>query len=98
MSDNNSNSEIQISPLSEAKPDSLDELFSRIDRNLVLGMPEAVTETDINRVVDYYRELRVKFVQDQANFVKPGRKNSGTATTQSKKSITEALKNATLEF
>jgi hypothetical protein len=88
----------QISPLSEAKPDSLDELFSRIDRNLVLGMPEAVTEKDIDRVVDYYRELRVKFVQDQANFVKPGRKNSGTATTQSKKSITEAIKNATLEF
>jgi hypothetical protein len=89
----------QISPLSEAKPDSLDELFSRIDRNLVLGMPEAVTEKDIDRVVDYYRELRVKFVQDQANFVKPGKRNSGTgATTQSKKSITEALKNATLEF
>jgi hypothetical protein len=62
-------------------------------------MPEAVTEKDIDRVVDYYRELRVKFVQDQANFVKPGKRNSGTgATTQSKKSITEALKNATLEF
>ena len=88
----------QISPLSEAKPDSLDELFSRIDRNLVLGMPHEITETDISRVVDYYRELRVKFVQDQANFVKPGRKTGTTATTQSKKSITEALKNATLEF
>jgi hypothetical protein len=61
-------------------------------------MPDAVTEKDIDRVVDYYRELRVKFVQDQANFVKPGRKTSGTTTTQSKKSITEALKNATLEF
>ena len=89
------NSDLQTSPLSEAEPESLDELFSRIDSKLVLGIPKEITEDDISRVVDYYRDLRVKFVQDQANFVKPGRASSGKPT---KKSIAEALKNATLEF
>lgn len=87
----------QISPLSEAKPDSLDELFSRIDKNLVLGMPDEIKEDDIEKVVDYYRALRVKFVQDQANFIKPGRKALPNSQS-SKQSIAEALHNATLDF
>lgn len=64
----------QPSPLYEAIPESLDELFTRIDKNLVLGLPREITDTDIDRVVKYYREQRVRFVQDQANFIKPGKR------------------------
>ena len=90
------NENSQISPLSEADPESLDELFSRIDKNLILGMPEEIKEKDISRVVEYYHTLRSKFVQDQANFIKPKRQSNSSPT--SKKSIAEALKNAILEF
>ncbi len=83
------------SPLYEADPESLDELFRRIDAKLILGLPQEITESNIAKVVEYYRKERIRFVQDQANFVKPGVKRGESKSAQA---IIERLKNNPLTF
>lgn len=101
LNDENNLEEIfsSTSPLTEADPESLDELFSRIDKKLVLGLPKEITDQDIQRVVDYYTFERIRFVQDQANFIKPGKRASnGTSQGSKTKQLIEKLSNTKLDF
>jgi hypothetical protein len=84
------------SPLYEAEVESLDELFSRIDKKLVLNLPEEITDFDINQVVKYYREQRIRFVKDQANFIKPG--SGPKSKSSSIEKLKESLKGLKIEF
>ena len=58
--------EVPQSPLSEADPHSLDELFERINQKLISGMPESITDDDLKPVIIALRAQRVKHLQDQA--------------------------------
>lgn len=77
----------QPSPLSEADPESLDELFRRIDLKLAKGMPREITDVEIDRVVDYLRKQRVRFVEEQAQNIKPTR----AAGAKKPRNVKEAL-------
>lgn len=79
MSDIQSADQVQAepepeSPLQEADARSLDELWKRIDKHLVAGMPQEITNEDMDGVVDYYRKLRVRFKNEEALNIKPGRR------------------------
>lgn len=76
--------ELPPSPLAEAKPQTLDELWRRIDSHLAAGMPQEITNSDIDGVVDYYRKLRTRFMTEQAQNIKPGRrKGDGSGSVKS---------------
>jgi hypothetical protein len=55
------------SPLNEVDEASLDELFDRINRKLIEGMPETITDADLLPIVKRLRAQRVKFALDQAS-------------------------------
>lgn len=84
---------ISNSPLLEANSESLDELFTRIDKKLILGLPQEITDSDISRVVAYYRKERERFIVDQSNFIKPGRKSK-----EDIRNIKEKFKNLSIEY
>lgn len=70
---------VDPSPLQEADPHALERLWNRIDAKLVAGLPREIMDSDIDAVVDYYRKLRVRFMNEQVQNIKPGRrKGDGT--------------------
>ena len=76
------------SPLYEADPDSLGELFARIDKKLVLGIPREINEFEIESVVEYYLKERVRFMYDLEHNIKTPRERKSKPST-----LSEALKN-----
>jgi len=64
-------------PLSEADPQSLDDLFDAVNAKLVAGMPESITDADIIPVVAALRAQRLKFLQDQDRKASAGPRRSG---------------------
>lgn len=53
------------SPLTEADPLSLDELFNRVNDKLIAGLPEAISVDDTAPLVKILREKRVTFLSEQ---------------------------------
>ena len=53
------------SPLSEAQPDSFQELFERINEKLAMGLPEQIDISDIAKMVDVLRNQRKVFLSEQ---------------------------------
>lgn len=53
------------SPLTEVDEFSLDELWFRIDRKLVAGLPQDITDPDIDAITTRLRAARDKFVQSE---------------------------------
>lgn len=53
------------SPLAEAEALSLDTLFDRVNNKLIAGMPEAVTDDEINPVTLVLRKQRLEFLSEQ---------------------------------
>lgn len=90
MTENNpeSNTIISASPLEEADPKSLDELFLRIDKKLIAGIPREITEFEIESVVEYYLKERIRFVYDLEHNIKTPKTRSSKP-----KDLHEALKN-----
>lgn len=68
---------LENSPLAQADPKALDELFSRIDRSLKLD--EIPDMADIDKVVFVYRKQRAKFCSEEALKV-PGTRGKGNST------------------
>lgn len=79
------------SPLQESDPNSLDELFKRIDEKLVLGLPREISEFEIERVVSYYLRERERFIYEQAHNIKPTRGKSGLSKAEIIKVATDEL-------
>lgn len=75
------------SPLLEVDPMSVDELWSRIDRCLALGLPQDITDGNIRRVVEYNLANRKKFIADQQAGIRAG----GGPRKSKPKSAKEAL-------
>ncbi len=64
------------SPLYEADPNSLDELFLRLSEGKIKGLPREITNFSLNLRVAQYRKDRKQFVEDQiTNLPKPKEKN-----------------------
>ncbi len=82
------NTNISVSPLSEADPTSLDELFLRIDKKLILGIPREITEFEIESVVEYYLKERTRFIYDLEHNIKTPKERKSKP-----KNLHEALKN-----
>lgn len=70
------------SPLSEATPDSVDELLDRINSAMAEGLPEKITDETLRKVIDLYRAQAYRFQQDEEN--KPRRAAPGTKTPKPK--------------
>lgn len=66
------NPQALTSPLREVDPMSVDELWSRIDRSLALGLPQDITDGDLRRVVEYNLANRKKFIADQQAGLRAG--------------------------
>jgi hypothetical protein len=64
-------------PLSEASPESLDDLFDAINSKLVAGLPESITEADITPVVGALRARRLRFLQEQERKTSAGAGSGG---------------------
>lgn len=56
---------IAPSPLAEVDPNSLDELFDRINLKLTGGMPELITDEDLEPLISALRAQRSKFILEQ---------------------------------
>ena len=82
------------SPLWEADPNSLDKLFEAIDKKLALNLPREITETEIERVVDYYLKGRETFMREIAEGKTPTRRsqNSQMSKLSKEEKAKEALK------
>ena len=53
------------SPLAEANALSLDVLFDRVNNKLIAGLPEAITDDEINPVTLVLRKQRLEFLSEQ---------------------------------
>ena len=53
------------SPLTEADPLSLDELFNRVNDKLIAGLPESISTDETAPLVKILREKRVTFLSEQ---------------------------------
>jgi len=53
------------SPLSEATPDSVDELLDRINQHMADGMPERVTDADLELAVNVFRAQAFRWAQEE---------------------------------
>lgn len=99
MSDQNQSPEItnqeedySSSPLYEADPKSLDEIFSSIDKKLMLGLPREITDFEIDSVVAYYRAKREIFMKDLAEGKTARIASSATKGLSKKEKISQAMK------
>jgi hypothetical protein len=72
------------SPLAEANPASLDELYDRINRKLVQGLVLDIHDGDILAIVADLRAKRLQWVQEQ-------QRNEGKPRKRTPRSVTEAL-------
>jgi len=61
------------SPLTEATPDSIDELLNRLNDSLILGNP--LNDDELLKMADLYRSQALKYAQDEQN--KPQRTRRG---------------------
>lgn len=59
------------SPLSEVESTSLDELFDRVNQKLISGLPESITDADLQPLVDTLRARRLTFIADQQKMPAP---------------------------
>lgn len=76
-------------PLEEISPHSLDELFQRINDKLAMGLPEAIEETDIEKMVDIFTLRSAQFLAEQsAKNAQEPRKRASKAKPQN---LSEAL-------
>src|SRR5215831_12399343 len=62
------------SPLSEVDPDWETDFYARIDKTLKSGQAPDPAMRDV--LITRYRNMRLQFMQDEANNVRPGRKAS----------------------
>jgi hypothetical protein len=78
------------SPLLETDPLSLDELFDRVNSKLAAGLPEAIAEADLDKIVAKLRAQRERYVLEGE---RAPRKATSSARRNAKpaKSIAEAL-------
>lgn len=59
------------SPLTEVDPTSLDLLFDRVNQKLISGLPEAITDADLQPLVDTLRAKRLIFIAEQQKLPAP---------------------------
>lgn len=67
------------SPLLEADPTSLDELWDRIDKKLVAGLPQEITDHDYLAVATRLRAQRDKYIQQQTEAALKPKRTRGIA-------------------
>lgn len=72
------------SPLAEASPASLDELYDRINRKLVQGLVLDIHDGDILAIVTDLRSQRLRWVQEQA-------RQEGKPKRRTPRSVADAL-------
>ena len=92
MSDEDSSDPYANSPLYEADPKSIDEIFESFDKKLTLGFPREITDFEIKSCVEYYRKERERVAQAIADGKQMPRKSASTASTPKQKALA-ALKN-----
>jgi hypothetical protein len=85
------NPQAATSPLLEVDPMSVDELWSRIDRKLALGLPNEVTNDDLRRVVEYNLANRRKFIADQQAGLRAGPSGPRKSKPRSAKEAMESV-------
>ena len=87
-----------LSPLYEADPSSIDELFLRLKNNQIKLMPREILFQDFPKRVQTLRADRAKFLnlQEENNKNRSERKTRGTSNSQA--AIIERLKNNPLSF
>lgn len=61
------------SPLNEVSPEAMSILVGRLQDNLIQGMPRAVLETDLRKIVEWQKARRREFVEEEKT-LKPTRK------------------------
>lgn len=86
-----------LSPLYEADPKSIDELFSRLENNQIKIMPSEILDLDLSKRVLNLRDLRSKFVILQEELFQLKTK-SKTKTSTSKIRTIEDIKNNPLKL
>jgi len=59
-------SEAPTSPLTEATPDSVDELLDLMNRSMVAGMPEAITDDKLVKLIAAYRRQAENWLIQEA--------------------------------
>lgn len=79
-------------PRSE-QPD-LEQIFSSIDKKLSLNLASEITDKEIDQVYNYYLKEKIRFNQDQSQFIKPKRSTTNSST----KATIERLKNIPLKL
>jgi len=57
----------------------LEQIFSSIDKKLSLNLASEITEEEISRVYNYYLKEKIRFNQDQSQFIKPGKRKNTQA-------------------
>lgn len=55
----------ESSPLQEVDPNALDEELTRLNENLIQGIPEKITDDSLAKIVDLYRAQALKWSQDE---------------------------------
>lgn len=73
--------QIEDSPLAEASADAVDELLRRINENLVDGLPQKITDSELRKLVDIYRSQAFKWAQEEQITKTRGRKKSSEKPT-----------------
>lgn len=82
------------SPLSEVDPNSINDLFERVNNKLVMGMPEAITDEDIMPLVNTLLSQRKTFLSEQDRL---GRAPSAKKKTGPVKSVAEVIHQIDIE-
>ncbi len=75
---------------------TLDEIFISIDKKLSLNAAKTITEEEISEVYNYYLKEKIRFNQDQSQFIKPGKKAASAST--STQAILQRIKDNPLKF
>ena len=101
-SNNHPNSNDFKSPLEEADPNSLDELFLRLSNNQIKLMPKEILEKDFDKKIKDLRSQRLDFTLKYELFLKEKAfsKKNGTPgpNSNSKSAMIQRLKNVELDF
>lgn len=78
-----------VSPLAEADPNAINVLIQERIDELFNKPPLSLSDVDLQAIVEYYRQQRVKFAAEAAT--KPPRKARAKAPTSVKEAITATV-------
>jgi hypothetical protein len=84
------------SPLLEADPLSLDELFARVNQGLAAGLPEEIDDSALEGVIARLRAQREKYVLEGEQ-PKPAKRAAGKRGSKPVTSIAQALDDSELD-